>query len=97
MTKPDSEDLRTRVVAAVGVGASCREAAKQFSLSVSSGVRWAQRFRRTGRVAAKRMGGKRHARRKEERDGLLARIAAAPDLPLPDIRRELAARHGHVG
>ena len=65
MTKPYSEDLRARVVATVGVGASCREAAKQFSISVSSVVRWAQRFRRTGSIAAKRMGGNRHSRLKD--------------------------------
>jgi transposase len=54
MTKPYSEDLRTRVVAAVVAGASCRDAAQRFSIGVSSVVRWAQRFRRTGSVAAKR-------------------------------------------
>jgi transposase len=61
MTKPYSEDLRTRVVAAVGAGASCREAARQFSISVSSVVRWAQRFRQSGSIAAKPMGGERLA------------------------------------
>jgi len=97
MTKPYSEDLRTRVVAAVVTGASCRDAAKRFSIGVSSVVRWAQRFRRTGSVAAKPMGGERNSRLKDERDWLLARIAAAPDLPLHDIRRELAARNVRVG
>jgi transposase len=97
MTKPYSEDLRTRVVAAVRAGASCREAARQFSISVSSAVRWAQRFRRTGSVAAKPMGGERHSRLKDERDWLLALVAASPDLPLHDIKRELAARNVRVG
>lgn len=97
MTKPYSDDLRTRVVAAIGAGGSCREAAKQFSIGVSSVVRWAQRFRRTGSVAAKPMGGERHSRLKGERDWLLARVAVAPDLPLHAIRRELAARNVHVG
>ena len=97
MTKPYSEDLRTRVVAAVGAGASCRAAAKQFSISVSSVVRWAQRFRQTGSIAPKPMGGERHSRLKDERDWLLALVAAAPDLPLYDIRRKLAARNVHVG
>ena len=64
---------------------------------VSSVVRWAQRFRRTGSVAAKPMGGERNSRLKDERDWLLARIAAAPDLPLHDIRRELAAHNVRVG
>jgi transposase len=97
MTKPYSEDLRTRVVAAVGAGASCREAARQFSISVSSVVRWAQRFRQSGSIAAKPMGGERHWRLKDERNWLLALVAAAPDLPLHDIRRALAARNVHVG
>jgi transposase len=48
------------------------------------------------------MGGERNSRLRDERDGLRARIAAAPDLPLhdirrDDIRRELAARHVRVG
>jgi transposase len=97
MTKPYSEDLRTRVVAAVAAGASCRVAARQFAIGVSSVVRWAQRFRQTGSVAAKPMGGDRNSRLKNERDWLLARVAASPDLPLHDVRRELAARHIHVG
>jgi transposase len=97
MTKPYSDDLRVRVVAAVGAGASCREAAQRFRIGVSSVVRWAQRFRRTGSVSAKPMGGDRNSRLKDERDWLLARVAAAPDLPLHDIRRELAARDVHVG
>jgi transposase len=97
MTKPYSEDLRTRVVAAVVAGASCRDVAQRFSIGVSSVVRWAQRFRRTGSVAAKPMGGKRNSRLKDERDWLLARVAASPDLPLHDIRRELAARNVGVG
>jgi transposase len=85
------------VVAAVSAGVSCREAAQRFSIGVSSVVRWAQWFRRTGSVAAKPMGGDRNSRLKDERDWLLARIAAAPDLPLHGIRRELAARHVQIG
>ncbi len=97
MTKPYSEDLRTRVVAAVSAAVSCREAAQRFSIGVSSVVRWARRFRQTGRVSAKPMGGDRNSRLKDERDWLLARVAASPDLPLHGIRRELAARHVHAG
>jgi transposase len=73
MTKPYSEDLRTRVVAAVVTGASCRDAAKRFSIGVSSVVRWAQRFRRTGSVAAEPMGGERNSRLKDIRRELAAR------------------------
>jgi transposase len=97
MTKPYSEDLRTRVVAAVAAGASCREAARRFSIGVSSVVRWAQRFRQTGSVAAKPMGGNRASRLKAERDWLLALVAATPDLSLHEINCALAARNVHVG
>jgi hypothetical protein len=50
------------LVAGLFRGASCRAAAQQFSVSVSSVVRWAQRFRKIGSVAAKPMGGQRHSR-----------------------------------
>ena len=39
----------------------------------------------------------RPSRLKDERDWLLARVAASPDLPLHDLRRELAARNVPVG
>src|SRR5271155_3619044 len=97
MAKPYSEDLRTRVVALVEGGAACREAAEQFSVGVSSVVRWAQRLRETGSVAAKPMGGDHNSRLGGERDWLLARIEAAPDLTLEEIRRELAERGVQVG
>jgi transposase len=73
--EPYSEVLRTRVVAAV-----VADAAQRFSIGVTSVVWWAQRFRWTGSVAAKPTGGKRNSRLKDERDWLLARVAAAPDL-----------------
>jgi hypothetical protein len=43
------------------------------------------------------VGGNGHSRLKDERDWLLARVAAATDLPLQDIRRELATRNVHAG
>ena len=76
MTKPYSKDRRTRGVAAAGAGGSCGEVAQQFSIGSSSVARGAQRFRRTGCVAAKPMGGERHSRLKDERDLRLARGAA---------------------
>ena len=57
MSKPYSEDLRERVVAAVEGGLSRRQAAEVFDVGVSSVIRWVQRFRATGSVAAKPMGG----------------------------------------
>src|SRR3979409_1784163 len=59
MPKPYSQDLRERVVRAVEAGASCHEAAAAFEVGVSSAIRWVARWRETGSVAAKPMGGKR--------------------------------------
>src|SRR3977135_2699427 len=96
MKKPYSEALVTRGVAERWVGASCRDAAQRFSIGVSSVVRWAQRFRRTGSVAAKPMGGERNSRQRRARLATRPR-RRGPDLPLHDIRRELAARNVRVG
>lgn len=59
MGKPYSEDLRQRVVAAVGTGLSCNQAAKQFGIGISTAVGWVRRLRETGSVAPGKMGGHR--------------------------------------
>ncbi|MBO0757811.1 MAG: helix-turn-helix domain-containing protein, partial [Bradyrhizobiaceae bacterium] len=56
MARAYSLDLRERVVGAVIGGQSCRSVAKTFGVSVSSVVKWSQRFRTTGSAAAKPMG-----------------------------------------
>ncbi len=68
MMKPYPEGPRTRVAAA-GAGVSCREAARRFGIGAGSVAR---RARRTGRAAAKPMGGDRNSRLKDERDWLHA-------------------------
>ena len=97
MTRPYSGDLRSRVVATVGTGASCRKAAARFGVGISTVVKWMQRWRLTGSLAAKPMGGDRRSRLTSERELLLARIAAVPDLTLEEIRAELGARGIRVG
>jgi transposase len=57
MSRPYSLDLRERVVASVEAGASRHEAADRFEVSVSSAIRWVQRFMREGSAAAKPLGG----------------------------------------
>lgn len=91
--RPYSLDLRERVVASVEGGRSCRETARLFAVSVASVVKWWQRKRRTGGVAAKPMGWRdRPLILWPERDWLLARVAAKPDLTLRGVQAELAAR-----
>ena len=48
MTRPLSNDLRERVVAAVLAGETCRSVAKRFGVAASSVVKWSQRHRATG-------------------------------------------------
>jgi transposase len=97
MAKPYSRDLRERVVGAVDGGLSRRRAASLFGVAVSTVIDWIDAFRESGRLTAKPMGGDRNSRLKGERDWLLARIAAVPDLTLEEIRAELADRGLYVG
>ena len=57
MARPYSLDLRERVVAAVESGRTVRDVASSFGVSVSSVVKWSQRYRATGSAAALPMGG----------------------------------------
>lgn len=95
MCRPYSDDLRTRAVAAVEAGMSRHQAAKVFSVGVSSVIRWSQAHRRTGSVSPKPMGGSRGCRIEgEDRAWLLDRIAREPDLTLEEMRHELLAERG---
>jgi transposase len=88
MPRSYSTDLRQRVIEAVETGASRHEAAERFDVSVSSAVKWLQRWQASGSSAAKPRGGsvspleKRAAR-------VLAVIAAHPDLTLIETVAEL--------
>ena len=58
MSKPYSSDLRERVVEAVEKGGLSRhQAAARFDVSVSSAIRWVERYRAKGSVAPDQIGG----------------------------------------
>jgi transposase len=92
MARAYSLDLRERVVAAVVAGETCRHVAGTYRVSVASVVKWSQRFRATGSAAAKRMGGTQPRSLAGERDWLLARLAATPDVTLRALVIELGER-----
>src|SRR5579863_4736374 len=94
MPAPYSGDLRDRVAAAVGTGASARSAAGRFGVSVSTAIRWAQRLRAEGHAQPRAMGGDRRSRLAEHRAVVLELVAKQPDLTLQEIRSALAAQHG---
>ena len=92
MARPYSSDLRERVVGSVALGRSCRATAALFGVSVASVVKWSQRFRTTGSAGAYRMGGHRPRSLQGEREWLLGRLVAKPDLTLRALVSELAER-----
>lgn len=93
MARPYSDDLRGSAVRLVLAGRSCREVAALLGLSASSVIRWCERHRSTGSVSAGQMGGHRALVLLPQRDWVLARLAAAPDLTLRGLVAELA-EHG---
>lgn len=94
MVRALSVDLRDRVVTAMRDGASCREAARLFSVSVASAARWSKQARDTGSVVPRPFGKARGLVVLPERDWLLARLTAAPDLTIRALRAELEAERG---
>lgn len=92
MTRPYSNDLRERVVGAVAAGESCRSVAARFGVSVSSVVKWSQRYRRTGSVAPDKMGGYRRRVLVPHREFIAERIGREPHLTLHRLKDELAER-----
>ena len=57
MPQSYSGDLRERVIGTVEAGASRREAAELFEISISSAIRWVQRRREEGPSEPKPRGG----------------------------------------
>ncbi len=94
---PYSEERRSLVVAAVEKGASYRDAAARHGVSASAALKWTHRFRQTGSIASKPMGGDRRSRLKSERGWIARRIAADPELTIAQLNAELRAHGVHVG
>src|SRR5215470_18054514 len=92
MPRSYSADLRERVIDAVERdGASRREAAERFNVSVSSAVKWLQRWSQSRSAAPKPRGGsvsplEAHAER------ILALVTERPDLTLMETVAELLKR-----
>lgn len=98
MSKALSLDLRTRVLAAIAGGLSCRQAAQRFGVSASSAIRWRGLERRQGDARPKALGGDRRSGRIEARAGLiLGLVEATPDITLEELRaRGVAVGYGSL-
>src|SRR5438105_14085070 len=84
MHGPYPGELRVRVIRFVEEGGSRREAAEQFDVSVSSAIRWVQRFDDDGTSEPMPRGGsisplEKHSQR------ILGLISEQPDFTLDEI------------
>lgn len=95
MTRPLSDDLRRRLVAAVDGGMSCRSAAERFGVAASTAIHWVERWRQTGSVRPLPQGGDVRSHRIETHaDEILSLIKETPDITLAEIVAHLHERHG---
>jgi putative transposase len=97
MARAYSEDLRRRVVAAVMAGATCRIAAARYQVSVSFVVKLMQRWRGSGSVAARAVGGKRPYGLAGHAQLVRQLLATDPDVTLEELRRRLVDQGVQVG
>lgn len=97
MAKALSEDLRERVIRAIEAGASRREAAERFGISVSSAVKWHRRWRETGSLTPGRVGNPGGRKLAPHRELILGLIDAQPDLTLHQLRQRLAEHDIAIG
>jgi transposase len=95
MPKPYSQDLRMRVIEAVGGGASRREAAELYGISPSVVVIWMQHLMATGSIEAKPIGGSTSPL-DEHGEFLLGLTVERPDMTLDEIVAAMA-RAGIAG
>jgi transposase len=97
MPKALSSDLRSRVLAAIDAGLSCRQAATRFGVSASSAIRWQAMRRAGGDARPKPQGGDRLSRRTEAHADLIhAVLDEAPDITLPELKARLAGQGAQV-
>jgi transposase len=89
MAKGYSKDLRVRAVELIESGESAREAARILNIGVSTAIRWAERWKRTGSVDAKPGTGHCRSPLEQHKQWLIDLIAAEPDLTLEEIRVRL--------
>ena len=91
MARPLSLDLRSRVAAALTEGATVREAAARFEVSVASAVRIGQLARAGQGLEAKKFGGPRPLMLLSATEAITARLAAKSDWTVRALAADLRA------
>jgi putative transposase len=97
MPRPLSNDLRERLVRAVGGGLSRNAAANKFDVSVSAVVKLIQRWKATGNYLPKRIGGYRKPLLADHADRVRRLVEEKPDMTIAELQQRLAAQDIRVG
>jgi len=87
-----SMDLRERVAAFAIAHGSANLAARTFSVSKATAVRWAKQLRDEGHVNPGKVGGHKPHLLRNERDWLMQRLAREPHTALRQLLAELEAK-----
>ena len=95
MGRSYSLDLRQRLIDRVTSGQSRRGAAEDLAVSASFAVKLAARHEQTGSLAPAAQGRPAGTGKLDPyRDFLIGRVKEKPDITMPELAIELAAKHG---
>ena len=86
MAKPDSDDLRERVVADIEAGFTREEVAELYKLALSTVGGFIKRKRDTGSVSSAKFGGHKTFARTPHTDLVKALVAEQPDSTLAELQ-----------
>jgi putative transposase len=92
MPRPYSNDLRRKIVETVESGASCRQAAGQFKVSVSFAIKLMQRVRATGDVSPAQFGGYKVSPLAAHEADLRRWVAERSEITIAELQTLLAER-----
>lgn len=94
--RPYSDDLRSRVVAAMEGGLSCRAVAERYGVAPSTAGNWHRLYRCKRSYAPLPIGGDRRSKLLGEAEWIATYLAETPELRLVDVQHALAARGTEV-
>ena len=92
MSRSYSTDLRVRVIKSISGGLTRLKAAARFGVGVSTAVKWYQRYRDTGEIAARKQGQPGGSKLDAHEAFILALVRERPDISLAEIAARLAEK-----
>jgi len=92
MSRSYSTDLRVRVIKSISGGLTRRKAAARFGIGVSTAVKWYQRYRDTGEIAARKQGQPGGSKLDAHEAFILALVRERADISLAEIAARLAEK-----